>query len=339
MVVLALTQAGASRERGRRLAWLGLPVAVVAAYLGYLYAITGSWTAWLDAQTSGWARGFAWPWQSLQHTLNVLAPGAYADHPEWRVGVRGRDRLDGRRAAGHHRPAGAAALGRGDLGGAATGRVRDVLLVHEREPGSAAVVPAVDSGRPPRGKAAAVRPRGGSCWSACWRWSHWPSRRSGRGCSSPDAGRAETHHRAGARRGHVSGIPPRPLMPDETSRSRVGGDRYARLGTCTSRRHTTRHADCGTAPSPQASRSRRRRPARSESTATRGATTSRSARWDLTCSTLLPDFKNTTGQVIRQVVQWALDVWEVVERRGSSAEWERVDRPDLDEQRPGWLPS
>ena len=84
MAVLALTQAGASRERGRRLAWLGLPVAVVAAYLGYLYAITGSWTAWLDAQTSGWARGFAWPWQSLQHTLNVLAPGAYADHPEWR---------------------------------------------------------------------------------------------------------------------------------------------------------------------------------------------------------------------------------------------------------------
>ncbi|GAA4491664.1 zinc dependent phospholipase C family protein [Microbacterium panaciterrae] len=28
---------------------------------------------------------------------------------------------------------------------------------------------------------------------------------------------------------------------------------------------------------------------------------------------LLPDFKNTTGQVIRQVVQWALDVWEVVD--------------------------
>lgn len=28
---------------------------------------------------------------------------------------------------------------------------------------------------------------------------------------------------------------------------------------------------------------------------------------------LLPDFKNTTGQVIRQVVKWALDVWEVVD--------------------------
>lgn len=83
LAVLALTQAGAARERGRRLLWLGLPTAVVAAYLGYLYAITGRWTAWLDAQTSGWARGFAWPWQSLQHTLSVLAPGAYADHPEW----------------------------------------------------------------------------------------------------------------------------------------------------------------------------------------------------------------------------------------------------------------
>lgn len=84
LAVLALTQAGSPRVRGRRLLWLGLPVAVVAAYLGYLYAITGHWTAWLDAQASGWARGFAWPWQSLQHTLDVLAPGAYADHPEWR---------------------------------------------------------------------------------------------------------------------------------------------------------------------------------------------------------------------------------------------------------------
>jgi hypothetical protein len=28
---------------------------------------------------------------------------------------------------------------------------------------------------------------------------------------------------------------------------------------------------------------------------------------------LLPDFKDTTGQVIRQVVSWALDVWEVVD--------------------------
>lgn len=83
LAVLALTQAGAPRERGRRLLWLALPVAVVAAYLGYLFAVTHSWTAWLDAQTAGWARGFAWPWDSLRHTLAVLEPGAYANHPEW----------------------------------------------------------------------------------------------------------------------------------------------------------------------------------------------------------------------------------------------------------------
>jgi hypothetical protein len=84
LAVLALTQPGPAKERGRRLLWLGIPTAVVAAYLGYLYVLTHSWTAWFDAQTSGWARGFATPWQSLQHTLSVLEPGAYADHPEWR---------------------------------------------------------------------------------------------------------------------------------------------------------------------------------------------------------------------------------------------------------------
>ena len=37
---------------------------------------------------------------------------------------------------------------------------------------------------------------------------------------------------------------------------------------------------------------------------------------------LLPDFKNTTGQVIRQVVQWALDVWEVLDSEFVS-KWEK----------------
>jgi hypothetical protein len=83
LVVLALTQPGPSRERGRRLLWLALPVSVVAAYAGYLYTVTHSWTAWYDAQTAGWARGFAWPWEALRHTLDVLQPGAYPDHPEW----------------------------------------------------------------------------------------------------------------------------------------------------------------------------------------------------------------------------------------------------------------
>jgi hypothetical protein len=37
---------------------------------------------------------------------------------------------------------------------------------------------------------------------------------------------------------------------------------------------------------------------------------------------LLPDFKDTTGQVIRQVVSWALDVWEVVDGEFVS-KWEK----------------
>ena len=83
LVVLALTQAGSSRVRGRRLLWLALPVAVVSAYAAYLFYLTGSWTAWYDAQAAGWARGFTMPWDSLKHTFEAFAPGAYADHPEW----------------------------------------------------------------------------------------------------------------------------------------------------------------------------------------------------------------------------------------------------------------
>lgn len=41
---------------------------------------------------------------------------------------------------------------------------------------------------------------------------------------------------------------------------------------------------------------------------------------------LLPDFKNTTGQVIRQVVKWALDVWEVVDDEFVS-KWEKWISP------------
>lgn len=41
---------------------------------------------------------------------------------------------------------------------------------------------------------------------------------------------------------------------------------------------------------------------------------------------LLPDFKNTTGQVIRQVVQWALDVWEEIDKEFVS-KWEKWIEP------------
>jgi Mannosyltransferase (PIG-V) len=83
LVVLALTQAGAFRQRRRRLLWLALPVVVVAAYASYLFVLTGSWTSWYDAQAAGWSRGFTEPWIALRHTFEAFAPGAYADHPEW----------------------------------------------------------------------------------------------------------------------------------------------------------------------------------------------------------------------------------------------------------------
>ena len=83
LAILALTQAGPWLARARRLAWLALPTLVVAAYAIYLFALTGSWSAWYDTQAAGWSRGFTWPWVSLQHTLEAVVPGAYAEHPEW----------------------------------------------------------------------------------------------------------------------------------------------------------------------------------------------------------------------------------------------------------------
>lgn len=83
LAVLALTQAGDWWRRCRRLPWLLLPSAVTAGYAWYLWTITGSWTAWYQAQADNWSRGLTWPWVSLQHTLEAIVPGAYADHPEW----------------------------------------------------------------------------------------------------------------------------------------------------------------------------------------------------------------------------------------------------------------
>lgn len=88
LVVLAVTQlAGRHGVRwaalGRRLVWLLLPAAVVAAYLGYLYAVTGDPLAWYGAQQAGWMRQFTWPWQSVVNTWDVIRPGAYPDQPLW----------------------------------------------------------------------------------------------------------------------------------------------------------------------------------------------------------------------------------------------------------------
>ena len=82
------------------LLWLLLPVAVLFAYVDYQYLRTGDWMAWYHAQTSGWSRALPtdqplWltlllaPWQSFQHTVPVILPGAYADHPGWSWIFRG----------------------------------------------------------------------------------------------------------------------------------------------------------------------------------------------------------------------------------------------------------
>jgi len=99
LAVLALTQSSArgttplnprylpiSSGLARRLlnlVWLGIPVGVVVAYLGYLYAVTGDPLAWYHAQQAGWMRSFTWPWQAAINTWDVARPGGYPDHPLW----------------------------------------------------------------------------------------------------------------------------------------------------------------------------------------------------------------------------------------------------------------
>ena len=152
LVVLALTQAGSSKVRGRRLLWLALPVAVVAAYAGYLFFLTGSWTAWYDAQAAGWARGFTCVAVHVsvglvETHLRRLRSRGVRRPPGVGVGVPGRSGEHGDRRGGDDRLPLPPALGRGRLGGPAGGRLLGVVLVHERQPGGAAVVPAVDDGR------------------------------------------------------------------------------------------------------------------------------------------------------------------------------------------------
>lgn len=83
LVVLALTQNGRAKDRAHRLLRLLIPVAVLVGYLVYLRVAFGSWTAWLDAQAAGWSRQFAWPWISLQHTIEAATPGSYYAQMDW----------------------------------------------------------------------------------------------------------------------------------------------------------------------------------------------------------------------------------------------------------------
>jgi hypothetical protein len=81
LAVLAVTVAGAWRDRGRRLLWLLIPAVVLGGFVLYLHSLTGSWTAWYHAQSTGWARTMTPPWESFWNT--VAATHSNPDHPLW----------------------------------------------------------------------------------------------------------------------------------------------------------------------------------------------------------------------------------------------------------------
>lgn len=62
--------------------WLFIPVAVLGAYVVFLYFETGSWTAWYSAQGAGWQRNLSWPWEALQATLPLTAESYWPGRPE-----------------------------------------------------------------------------------------------------------------------------------------------------------------------------------------------------------------------------------------------------------------
>ncbi|QGF23255.1 mannosyltransferase family protein [Raineyella fluvialis] len=71
------------RAAARRAVWLLLPLAVLVAYVVYLWTLTGSWTAWFAAQQAGWLRTFTLPWDAVRATLVAVRPGGYADANGW----------------------------------------------------------------------------------------------------------------------------------------------------------------------------------------------------------------------------------------------------------------
>ncbi|WP_271290729.1 mannosyltransferase family protein [Propionibacterium freudenreichii] len=60
---------GSWSQRLRNLAWLVVPLAVLAAFAVYLYTLSGHWDSWLSAQRAGWQREWTSPWDSLHNTL------------------------------------------------------------------------------------------------------------------------------------------------------------------------------------------------------------------------------------------------------------------------------
>ncbi len=135
------------RTRGRRLALLLIPTAVLAGFVMFLYWLTGSWTAWYSAQSTGWVRSMTWPWQSFLHTVDAMKPGAFPDQPVGDGGLPGGDGGDGTRDAGHRLVSCPADVGRGRLGRHPGAGLLGFLLVLLRQSRHVALVPALDDVR------------------------------------------------------------------------------------------------------------------------------------------------------------------------------------------------
>ena len=68
------------KKRMLRIAWLGIPMAVLAAYMVFLRVRFGSWTVWFEAQIKGWGRSFHWPWEAFVTTMQ--AAGWFGSTPQ-----------------------------------------------------------------------------------------------------------------------------------------------------------------------------------------------------------------------------------------------------------------
>ncbi|MDR1851685.1 MAG: hypothetical protein LBR21_03425 [Propionibacteriaceae bacterium] len=77
LFILAVSQGGQVAEFFRRIFWLIIPVAVLAGYLVFVHEKTGRWDGWFSVQQTYWTRGWAWPWESLGHTIEAATPGYF----------------------------------------------------------------------------------------------------------------------------------------------------------------------------------------------------------------------------------------------------------------------
>ena len=125
----------------RQVGWIAVAFSTTAAYMLWLWNKTGDPLRWLHAQEEGWQRTFTSPWTSLKHTIDGALNNGYPPDFGWQF--RAEIIAAGDRRPAHDRPAGVAAVGRGDVRRAADRGVHDELLVLLRPALDAAVVPAV----------------------------------------------------------------------------------------------------------------------------------------------------------------------------------------------------